>query len=273
MKARKIGFPPKIGVVIPTLFEREDYLHQCIDSVRRSGNVHILLMGPSKPNAKPFIGKVDQFLEEPISRTLSSKIDVGLTSLPSEVEFFTWIGDDDLLEAGSMTLASRALIEDKGLGMVFGACRYIDANGESIGMNKSGQWALTVMKFGPFLAPQPGSLYRRESYNAVKGLNRDLELAFDYDLTYKLASQGRVLYLDKVLASYRWHPGALSVNLRRESASEAARVRLEHCDRWARPLIRVINPLLVLMTVFAGVLTSALTMRGKAKAAKKTRAK
>ena len=243
-----------VGVVIPTLFRRNDYLLACISSVRAAGNTYILLMGPQSSNSRNFTDLADDFIEEPSEGTLSAKIDFAMRSLPKNLEYITWIGDDDLLEEGSMDRATAILDSNPEAVMTFGACRYIDAQGKQIGINKSGRWAVWLMKFGPFLAPQPGSLYRRFAYENCGGLDSSYSLAFDYDLAMNLKVQGDILYLPFFQASYRWHQDALSVGQRGRSVQEAQLVRIKHSSGLARVIVAAVNPIVSVTTQIAGLL-------------------
>jgi hypothetical protein len=241
-----------VGLVIPTLFSRDDYLRDCIQSVRASGDVYILLMGPKRNNWEQFTSLVDQFLEEPKLPSLTAKLNAAMRALPAELEFITWLGDDDLLEAGSMERAAATLERDPKLAFVFAGCKYIDANGNPLGINKSGQWATALMRFGPFLIPQPGSLIRRSHFEDVDGLSPNFDLAFDYDLVARLKRVGGIQFLGGVQASYRWHADALSVGQRGKSAREAAKVRVLNSRGFARLVTIVLNPIVAIMTFVAG---------------------
>ena len=211
-------------------------------------------MGPKSSNSRKFKDLVDDFIEEPSEGTLSAKIDFAMRSLPKNLEYITWIGDDDLLEEGSMDRATAILDSNPEAVMTFGACRYIDAQGKQIGINKSGRWAVWLMKFGPFLAPQPGSLYRRFAYENCGGLDSSYSLAFDYDLAMNLKVQGDILYLPFFQASYRWHQDALSVGQRGRSVQEAQLVRIKHSSGLARVIVAAVNPIVSVTTQIAGLL-------------------
>lgn len=244
----------KVGVVIPTLFRRNEYLRECIESVRSAGDVYLMLLGPRSPDLSEFEGLIDEFVEEPHSGSLASKLDFALRSLPPYLPYLTWIGDDDLLEPGSIDRSLAVMEANSGVVMTFGACRYIDAKGDQIAINKSGNWAIWLMRLGPFLAPQPGSLYRKEAYIKCGGLDHELSLAFDYDLAMKLAAYGKLRHLPNVQASYRWHDGALSVSLRDRSVSEARQVRKKFATGPWRAILPAINSTVGFATSFAGKL-------------------
>ena len=243
----------RIGVVVPTLFSRGDYLRQSLEAIQKAGDAHVILMGPNVgQNSKDYKGLFDQLIQEPKNGTLSEKLSFALSSFPENIDLITWIGDDDLLAAGSLELLEKEFRDDEDISLIYGACDYIDSHGYKIGQNKSGAWALGMSKLGPFLAPQPGSLFRRPAFEATGGLDSNLKLAFDFDLFLSLNKHGKVKYVNKTLASFRWHAGSLSVGQRKSSAREASIVRSKHASPWLRSLLMFTNPLVEIATYLAG---------------------
>lgn len=256
----------RIGVVVPTLFTRFDYLKQCLESIRAAGSCHVIVMGPDiEMNARPYVSLVDQLIEEPTEGTLSAKLSFALQSFPNYVELITWIGDDDILAPGSLEALQREFEIDSNLALIYGACDYIDSSGERLGSNRSGPWALKLAKVGPFLAPQPGSLFDRKAFETLGGLDSSLGLAFDFDLFLSLAKLGGVKYLNKTLASFRWHENSLSVAQRKLSVREASIVRQKHASPGLKILLQILNPIVELVTFVAG---SFLNMRFKTRVTK-----
>ena len=249
----------RVGVVVPTLFTRNDYLLQSLEAIQKAGDPYVILMGPDvEVNSKNFAGLFDQIVEEPSTGTLSVKLNFALNALPEDVYLITWIGDDDLLAEGSLRYLEQQFINEPELLLIYGACNYIDSHGNKIGENKSHPWALDLAKFGPFLAPQPGSLFLRQAFEEIGGLDSKLKLAFDFDLFLRLSKLGRIKHVNKTLASFRWHSGSLSVSQRRMSVKEASIVRKKHSHFWLRPLMVITNPMIEIATYLAGLVLDLL---------------
>ena len=243
----------RIGVVVPTLFSRSDYLRQSLEAIQKAGDAYVILMGPDvQMNSNDYEGLFDELIEEPKTGTLSEKLNFALSSFPENIDLITWIGDDDLLAAESLELLEKEFRSDENLSLIFGACDYIDSNGNNIGANKSGPWALGLAKIGPFLAPQPGSLFRRHTFEDICGLDSNLKLAFDFELFLGLSKQGKAKYINKTLARFRWHEDSLSVGQRKTSVREASIVRSKHAPPWLRPLLKITNPMVEIATYLAG---------------------
>lgn len=235
----------RVGIVIPTIGGRPEYLPLALASIRKAvddpKDVYIILVGRAGFDPKPYAHLIDEYLDEPESN-LAAKINFGLRALPTSIEFFNWLGDDDLLTPGSLTIALEAINDPRhaknGIPpvLVFGGCEYIDPTGKPLWNQKSGQWAVPLLRFGPQLIPQPGALYRRDAFEAVGGLSTKFGWAFDFQIFLSLSKIGRAIYIPQTLANFRWHPGSLSVSRRRESVAEASQVRKAHLPKILHPI-------------------------------------
>jgi len=226
---------PKVGIVVPTLGERPEYLEHCLRSIRAAGDAHICLVGPKDLDSRHLAsqGLIDQVTPDP-GGGLASAINAGIASFPETVECVNWLGDDDLLKPGAIELALDALATDSRVVAVYGACDYIDDSGALVWTNKSGKWASRILRFGPDLIPQPGALIRRSAFENIGRLSNKFGWAFDFDMFIKLSTVGGLLYLPVTLASFRWHPDSLSVGQRRKSVAEASQVRKAHLPKFLR---------------------------------------
>jgi GT2 family glycosyltransferase len=180
-------------------------------------------------------GLVDSVVAD-IGSGLAAAINSGIESLPESVEYVNWLGDDDLLKPGSLSSSTNVLDQKQEVVMVFGACDYIDGHGEIVWENRSGQWAVPSLRFGPDLIPQPGALFRRSTFTAVEGLKTSLGWAFDFDLFLRFSKAGKLHYINQTLAQFRWHPESLSVEHRKKSVAEASQVRVSHLPAFLRAI-------------------------------------
>ena len=220
---------PDCGIVIPTLGTRIDYLMECIQSIRNAGYTYICVVSPDQQLGKDLLkaGFVEQFVHQS-GTGIANAINVAFAHLPDHIQFQSWLGDDDLLENDSMEIARQYLISNPSATAVYGKCRYIDSEGREIGVNKIGSVASRILRFGPCLIPQPGSLIRRTSFKQIGGLDESYDCAFDLDMFIKLQSLGPTKYVGEILSSFRWHPDSKSVQQRRTSVSEASKIRISH---------------------------------------------
>jgi glycosyltransferase involved in cell wall biosynthesis len=227
----------RVGIVVPTLGERPDYLEQCLRSIRSAGEAHILVVAPASLNTTLLqsAGLIDSVAIDEGSG-LPSAINQGIKLLPASIEYVNWIGDDDLLFPGSLKVCTSGLDSKQDVVMTFGACEYIDSSGDVVWGNRSGQWAVPLLRFGPDLIPQPGALFRRSAFNAIGGLKTHLGWAFDFDLFIRLSKFGKLQFINQTLAQFRWHPESLSVEHRKRSVAEASQVRVSHLPSFLRAI-------------------------------------
>lgn len=234
----------QVGIVVPTLGLRTEFLILCLSSIRKagrdSGKPWISLVAPNTLDVSKLLADklIDQIVFDS-GKGLATAINEGILALPEEVKYVNWLGDDDLLVAGSLDFSKKVLDKDSRAVAVFGGCSYVDALGKEIWHNPSGQWAVQLLRVGPDLIPQPGALFRREAFNAVGGLNTNYNFAFDLDLFLKLSKTGKLKHINKKLASFRWHPESLTVEFRKKSVEEASEVRISHLPERVRPISKL----------------------------------
>ncbi|MEO8262685.1 MAG: glycosyltransferase [Pseudolysinimonas sp.] len=224
-------------VVVPTLGQRPEFLGQSLRSIRAAGDAYVLMVAPASFDASPLLadGLIDEKLDE-TGRSLASAINQGFAAVPDDTEYLAWLGDDDLLRPGSLTVTSGFLATHPNSSAVYGGCDYIDGQGRQVWKNDSGPWAAPLLRIGPDLVPQPGSLFRRSAVQQVGELRTDLGWAFDFDFFIRLSKVGKLSYLKQTLADFRWHADSLSVGQRADSVREASVVRRSHLPAWLRPL-------------------------------------
>ena len=227
----------RVGIVVPTLGKRPDYLNQCLESIKAAGDAHVCIVSTKDFDVQPFLarGLAHQFVVDPGSG-LAEAINIGLRELPNEIEYINWLGDDDLLAPDSLLESAELLDSDSKTVLVYGSCDYVAPNGKVFWANKSGQWASALLHFGPDLIPQPGALFRRRAFDEVGGLSKSFDWAFDLELLLKLKKIGRLRFINKTVASFRWHPESLSVEYRTMSVAEASKVRISNLPAFLRPV-------------------------------------
>ena len=253
----------RIGIVVPTIFSRPQYLPLAVKAIRDSGDCFILLSSPEASTTGQGLvaklsesGQIDSHLIETSGLPLAEKINEALRALPAHCEYIGWLGDDDTLLPGALEAAAKVLDENPEVVMVYGGCDYISPSGEVLFTNGSSKFAAKLLSFGPQLIPQPGSLWRRDAFEKVGGLSGEFNLAFDFDLFLKLAKVGELRLIPQSQAQFRWHPDSLSVKRRWVSVSEASIVRRKHYQGPMRTLWPLWEPFVMLATWSAGKLVT-----------------
>lgn len=248
-----------IGIVVPTLGTRFEFLIQTLQSIRAAGNCYVLIIAPNSQNLAKTLDHslFNELVEDPM-QGLVKAINTGVRALPQQIEYFNWLGDDDTLAPNSLRMSSSPLEDDPEIVCVFGMCHYVNKDGQPIYKNKSGRFAVPLLKFGPQLIPQPGAIFRRTSFNKVGGLDPTYECAFDLDLLLKLKKIGKIQYIPYQLSSFRWHSDSLSVRSRSVSVREARKIRQKDLPRFYRLLSPSWELPLEKLIYFAGIVLTKL---------------
>lgn len=247
----------KTAIIVPTLGKRPEYLEACIHSILSAGDSLIVIVSPDEITYSNSVkSKVNMFVIDP-GDGLAAAINCASSKLPPEIEYFNWLGDDDLLVENSIASCVDVLEKNKYVAGVYGQCEYIDQDSNKFGANLSGQWASNILRFGPDLIPQPGALFRLDAFKAVGGLDTGYKLAFDFDLLIKLKTHGELHYVPQLLGRFRWHSDSLSVGTRWASVIEASRVRKSHLPIVLKSVSFFWELPLIMTTYLAGLLLSS----------------
>jgi GT2 family glycosyltransferase len=198
---------------------------------------------------------VDLYIDE-VETSVPNKINQGFRALPENIEYMTWIGDDDLLAPGALSIAVQALENQDKPVLVYGHCQYIDSDGNDVLVKRSGSWAVPLLRFGPQLIPQPSAFFRRDAFEKVGGLSDEFQFAFDFDLFLKLTNLGKAVFIDQILSSHRWHATSLTYSRRWESVREASKVRVSNLASPIRLISFVWELPIQLITYVAGTVLS-----------------
>lgn len=225
---------PRVLMVVPTLGTRLDYLEATLRSiVEQDEVVHLVVVAPSSAHEARAVARNVEATVVDDPGSLAAAINGGVAS-SIDPEFVSWIGDDDLLEPGSLRATVHALDTHPSAVLAYGWCRYIDPGGRQLWLNRTGYAAQRVLSWGPQLIPQPGMLVRRSAWDAVGGLDESLTLAFDFDLILKLRGQGGLVCVPTPVAAFRWHPGSLTVSSRTRNLEESEAVKRRYLRPWQR---------------------------------------
>jgi len=253
-----------VGVVVPTIGQRPQYIESTLRSIREAGDTYIVLVGREDFNGKAFAdsGVVDLYVDED-GPSLPGKINQGFRALPKEIGYITWVGDDDLLSPDALVKAVAVLERPEKPVLVFGHCQYIDSDGKDVLVKRTGSWAVPLLRFGPQLIPQPSAVFRRDAFEKVGGLSHKYEFAFDFDLFLKLTKLGKSVFIDAITSSHRWHATSLTYSRRWESVREASEVRVSNLPKLARTFSKIWEIPILLLTYFAGRALSEGFFKGK----------
>jgi len=227
-----------LGIVIPTLGDRIEYLHQLfmsLDEFKISIEVVVVCPKSQILDIKSlYQGSANFKIVEDQGIGLANAINQGFREINSK--YWNWIGDDDKLLAVGIEKIIDKLESDSNLSFGWGSCAYIDESSNVLSINKTGKMASKIIFFGPNLIPQPSCVFRSELTKAVGVLDTRLKYAFDQDLIMRLLKIKNAIFLPVLSAEYRWHASSLTATNKRDSARESFNVRLHSSKKFRRDL-------------------------------------
>jgi GT2 family glycosyltransferase len=156
---------------------------------------------------------------------MSNAINDGWRTFGDDHDYWAWLGDDDELTPLSTARTVDYLQRHPRAAMVYGRCDYIDADGRVRFQVRPSALAARLLRWGPDLVPQPGSVARASAVRSAGFVDETLRYAMDLDLFLRLSDVGTIGYTPHVLARFRWHGGSTTVGSPEASDAEARQVR------------------------------------------------
>src|SRR5262249_34032530 len=139
---------PSVGIVVPTLGTRTEWLANAVASIELQGEaVELCIVAP--PEAvdtlrRRFPGRRVIGEARP---GIAAAIEAGWHALAA-CEIVSWLGDDDELTPDSVRTAVNALLRRPRAAMVYGDYEVVDDVGRRVVTVRPGRWALPFLRLG-----------------------------------------------------------------------------------------------------------------------------
>jgi GT2 family glycosyltransferase len=182
-----------------------------------------------------------RFVPDPATGGQSGAINAGIAVAREGTAYFAWLCDDDVLTPGSLQATTRALETHPRATVAFGWCDYIDDQDRVVFRSRAGRIAAMILRWGPNLVPQPGSLMRFDDVRAVGGVDESATVTMDLDLFLRLRQRGPFVALSRTLACFRWHEDSLTVRGEKFSMDQADEVRMKYMTPRGAQLYRYLR--------------------------------
>jgi hypothetical protein len=145
--------------------------------------------------------------------------------------YVCWLNADDTFLPGGLRALVDALEHAPAAPMAYGRCWITNAHGRRIapaGLARASRWMMAQR----CPISQPGTLIRKEVWDAVGGLDTALHLALDYDLWWRIMLRfGEPLRVDKYVATSRAHLDTKTASQRWRHYRESVSVVRRHHGR------------------------------------------
>ncbi len=140
----------------------------------------------------------------------------------SKGSILAWLNADDTYLPGAVSAAVQQLLAEPDAAAVYGQAYWVDRDGQILQPYPTQAYELYALRNHCYIC-QPACFMRASALAAAGGLDRDLEIVFDYDLWIRLGKQQRLSFLPKYLATSRMHAG-------NKTLSNRKRVFAENCS-------------------------------------------
>ncbi len=106
----------QVGIVVPTLGDRENFLAESLKSISVAGCKNVTLVGPINKllELKLISGLYTNIIDDPGSG-LPDAINLGVKAFPENIKYVGWLGDDDLLTKNSLVASLKIFTSNSGV--------------------------------------------------------------------------------------------------------------------------------------------------------------
>ena len=204
------GVWPRITIVTPS-YNQGQYIEETLRSVLLQAypNLEYLVIdGGSRDDTvevlRRYSDQLHFWVSEP-DRGQSHALNKGFSQGTGDI--FAWVNSDDMLAPGALVAVAEAWRRHPGT-LIAGRVSWFEHTGLA-----EREHAQRNLAFEPMVAywrgasefHQPGIFFPAELFRRVGGIDESFRYAMDYDLFCRLLQHTGVIYLEQVLARFRYH--------------------------------------------------------------------
>jgi glycosyltransferase involved in cell wall biosynthesis len=206
---------PRITVVMPS-FNQVRYIDESIRSVIEQNypNLEFMILdGGSTDGSQGIIKRYSDQLAYWHSRLDKGQTDALIQGFERATgNLLGWVNSDDVLLPGALHHIASAYASNPKGGLFGGNYLLIDQDGRILRCKRHPSNAVWFARRGLFAVNQPGSFFKRKDYEAIGGLNANLDFVMDTDLYIRMMANGtRYVYINAYLSGFRKHAMAKTV--------------------------------------------------------------
>lgn len=199
-----------------TVYNRENYLSQAIDSIRAQTYPYwnLILWDDGSSDKSPAIAEHYAQLDRRI-RFISAPHTGRANALRAAIAatnraYLAIVDSDDLLAPDALSATVAILDSHHQIGMVYTDHWIINDSGETLGLGSRCKIPYSKEALLVDFMTFHFRLMRREIYDKVGGIDVEFPQAQDYDLCLKISEITQIYHVKKPLYYYRTHPETIS---------------------------------------------------------------
>jgi glycosyltransferase involved in cell wall biosynthesis len=219
---------PSLVSLVMTVYNRENYLSQSLDSIlsQTYPHWHLTIWDDGSTDTSPDIAHHYATLDPRICfiPALHTGRANALQSAIQALErpYLAWIDSDDLLDPDALVTTVAILDTNPSVGMTYTDHWVVDSQGKILGIGARCQVPYSKERLLIDFMTFHFRLIRREVYDLVGGIDLDFPQAQDYDLCLKISEVTEIYHHPQPLYYYRLHPETISHQQRAKQTERAA---------------------------------------------------
>ncbi len=204
-----MGNLPCISIIMPS-FNQSRFIEESIQSILAQDYPCLEFMvmdGGSSDGSREIIQRYSDRLAYWHSRPDKGQTDALIQGFERATgDLLGWVNSDDVLFPGALQAIAKAFYSHPECGLYGGNFVILDKDSRIIRCKRYPAQAAVFARHGLFAFCQPGSFFKRQDYQAVGGLEVDLESVMDADLYFRMILNGtRYAHINKYVAGFRFH--------------------------------------------------------------------
>ena len=208
---------PSFVALVMTVYNREDYLSQALDSILAQTYPHwyLTIWDDGSTDSSPEIGQHYAQLDPRICFIQGTHAGQtpslhGAIMTIDHYPYLAWVDSDDLLAPDALAMTVPILDNSPQIGMVYTNHHSIDGSNRDLGLGARCQIPYSPERLLIDFMTFHFRLLRREIYDQVGGIDLEFIQAQDYDICLKISEVTEIFHCLRTLYAYRVHPTMIS---------------------------------------------------------------
>jgi glycosyltransferase involved in cell wall biosynthesis len=198
---------PRVSLITPS-YNSAGYLRAAIDSVLGQDYPHVdylVMDGGSTDGTVALLREYGDKVRWVSQKDKGQADAIARGFQQTSGSILGWLNADDVLKPEAVRVAVEAFLANPEAALIYGEADFIDQTGDVIAPCTVVEPFVRqrLIDYGDYII-QPAAFFSRAAYDSVGGLDTSLHWAMDWDLWIRLAQSHEFVYVENVLASYRW---------------------------------------------------------------------